>query len=317
MKKISVFALVILAAWASPSLSHEGHDHGFPGGGAGVATGPVTLTAAQISTLGITTQEAVFGEIAQTLSVPAIVELPPERRAHVSPLVAGQITRWFVVPGQPVKRGEPVAQIEPVAVGGRLLTLASPIDGTVETMLAALGQTVEIGVSIATIIDSSRLLVRGVALEAAVLTQLKNGLPAAFVADVAPKKSYTAAIERLLLNRQPADATFAVYAGLESKDGSLVPGMTGRLHVTLGEAMPAVLIPARAILGEIADRFVFVRNGDTFERRPVVTGQHAGESIEIIDGVLPGDLVVTQGHYQLQFAAVTAAAADDGHDHDH
>jgi multidrug efflux pump subunit AcrA (membrane-fusion protein) len=308
---------MMMTVWALPVVAHEGHDHGFPGGGAGVATGPVTLTAAQIATLGITTQEAVFGEIAQTYSMPAIVELAPERRVHVSPLVSGQITRWFVAPGQKVKRGEPVVQIEPVAVGGRLLTLPSPIDGTVETMPVSIGQTVEVGVSVATIVDPSSLMVRGVALESPVLMQLKNGLPATFVADVAPAKSHTAAIERLLLSRQPTDAAFAVYAALEHNDGGLVPGMTGRLHVTLGDATPAVLVPARSILGEIADRFVFVRSGDTFERRAVVAGQRAGESIEIIDGVLPGDLVVTQGHYQLQFAAVTTAAADDGHEHDH
>lgn len=312
--RFTVPLMVLLAV--SPTFAHEGHDHGFPGGGAAVATGPVTLTAAQIETLGITTVEASFGEITETLTLPAMVELPPERRAHVSPLAAGQVARLLAVPGQTVKRGEPIAQIEPVAVGARTFALTAPIDGVVEELLANVGETVEVGRSIATIIDLSRLLVRGAAMENDALSRLANGMSAAFVADETPSMSHQGRVERLLLFRKPGDSTFGVTAGFDNGAGALAPGMTGRLHVALGEAAPAVLIPARAVLGEIADRFVFVRNGDTFDRRAVVLGQKSGELVEIIDGVLPGDLVVTQGHYQLQFAGVTAAAADD-HDHDH
>jgi hypothetical protein len=51
----------------------------------------------------------------------------------------------------------------------------------------------------------------------------------------------------------------------------------------------------------------------------------AGDLVEIVEGVLPGEKVVTQGHYQLQFAATSkktheAGANPDqmgheGHDH--
>jgi hypothetical protein len=46
----------------------------------------------------------------------------------------------------------------------------------------------------------------------------------------------------------------------------------------------------------------------------------AGDQVEIVEGVLPGDLVVTEGHYQLQFATTAkkaeAAADEHGHSHD-
>lgn len=303
---------------ATASFAHEGHDHGFPGGGAAMTTGPVTLSALQIETLGIETQEAIFGELRQTLSLPGVVELPPERRASVSPMAAGQVTRLFVVPGQAVKRGEPIAQIEPVAVGARSFTMAAPIEGIVEALVANLGETLEAGGAVATIVDPSRVLVRGAAMESPALGLLKNGLDAEFIPDAARERRFAGAVERLLLFRKPGDATFGITAGFENAEGTLVPGMTGRLNIAIGEAAPAVLVPARAVLGEIADRFVFVRNGETFERRAIVLGQTAGEMVEAIDGVLPGDLIVTQGHYQLQFAGATAAAAGEHeHDHDH
>jgi multidrug efflux pump subunit AcrA (membrane-fusion protein) len=314
--RFAVSFAVLLAV--VPAQAHEGHDHDFPGEEAAMAIGPITLSAAQIETLGIAGTEATFGEIIETLTLPAMVALPPERRASVSPLAAGQIARLFVVPGQAVKRGETVAQIEPVAVGARSFSLTAPIDGIVESLLATIGETIEIGRSIITIIDPSRVLIHGAAMESEALPRLKNGLSAKFVADIAPSVSYTGAVERLLLYRKPGETTFTVTAAFDNAAGDLAPGMTGSLHVALGEAAPAVLIPARAVLGEIADRFVFIRKGDTFERRQVILGERSGALVEVIDGVLPGDVVVTQGHYQLQFAgmAATVPSADD-HDHDH
>jgi hypothetical protein len=100
--------------------------------------------------------------------------------------------------------------------------------------------------------------------------------------------------------------------------------MQATVLVAIGEAQEALAVPDRAVLGDVGNLFVFVRDGNTFERRNVVLGIRSGEMIEITEGVLPGEQVVTQGHYQLQFATAdakkTAAAADEhgpaGHSHD-
>ncbi|HSH39483.1 MAG TPA: efflux RND transporter periplasmic adaptor subunit, partial [Chthoniobacterales bacterium] len=71
---------------------------------------------------------------------------------------------------------------------------------------------------------------------------------------------------------------------------------------------------------DLGNLFVFVRDGNTFERRNVVLGTKAGDQVEIVEGVLPGDNVVTEGHYQLQFATgpkKEAAAPVDEHGHSH
>jgi multidrug efflux pump subunit AcrA (membrane-fusion protein) len=50
----------------------------------------------------------------------------------------------------------------------------------------------------------------------------------------------------------------------------------------------------------------------------VVTGLVSGDRVEIVEGVLPGDIVVTNGHYQLQYTTSgEAAAGEAGHDHAH
>ena len=87
-----------------------------------------------------------------------------------------------------------------------------------------------------------------------------------------------------------------------------------------GEAVHAVVVPRAAVLGEMGDLFVF-RQVTTapfaYERTPVVVGLRGARDIEIIEGVLPGDRVVTRGNYPLQFVGVGAQKLEDDHGHSH
>jgi multidrug efflux pump subunit AcrA (membrane-fusion protein) len=74
------------------------------------------------------------------------------------------------------------------------------------------------------------------------------------------------------------------------------------VSIASGEALPAILVPNASVLGRDGEPFVFVKVGDTAERRPVKLGARLGDEQEIITGVLPDEEVIIQGHYQLQFA---------------
>ena len=75
--------------------------------------------------------------------------------------------------------------------------------------------------------------------------------------------------------------------------------------------------PRRAVLGSLGKLFVFVENDEgQFEKREVVTGIRAGNLVEIVEGVLPDEKVVTVGNYQLQYLGAESAGGDDhGHSH--
>jgi hypothetical protein len=58
------------------------------------------------------------------------------------------------------------------------------------------------------------------------------------------------------------------------------------------------------VLGEAGHYFVFVQSDKeelTYLRRNVVIGSKDDQFVEIIEGVFPGDKVVTEGNYQLQY----------------
>jgi hypothetical protein len=70
-----------------------------------------------------------------------------------------------------------------------------------------------------------------------------------------------------------------------------------------------VAIPHSAVLGENGNFFAFVQTdekGLTYERRSVITGIKDDQNVEIIEGILPTEKVVTLGNYQLQYVTSTA-----------
>jgi multidrug efflux pump subunit AcrA (membrane-fusion protein) len=97
--------------------------------------------------------------------------------------------------------------------------------------------------------------------------------------------------------------------------------MRTQLSFVVEESEAAVVVPREAVLGENGDFFVFrqiMTAPFAYERTPVVVGLRDDRFIEIVDGVLPGDRVVTRGNYQLQYVGGGAAAKiEDDHGHSH
>lgn len=90
---------------------------------------------------------------------------------------------------------------------------------------------------------------------------------------------------------------------LYQKDrGLLLPAeLRASLGVTLAELAdaPPVLVPKAAVIYGVQEDFVYVENGEHIVRTPVASGQSRGDQIEITEGLLGGDRVVTAGAHDL------------------
>ena len=71
----------------------------------------VTLTAEAVERAGITVVAVATGMVAGGLGAPGVVEANAYKQIGVTPIVSGRITRVAVELGQPVKRGQTIAQI--------------------------------------------------------------------------------------------------------------------------------------------------------------------------------------------------------------
>ncbi len=72
-----------------------------------------------------------------------------------------------------------------------------------------------------------------------------------------------------------------------------------RANVILARNEAALAVPNAAVLQADNESFVFVQNKDIYDRVVVQMGAVDDEYSEIKDGLVPGDLVVTQGHREL------------------
>ena len=87
-----------------------------PPAGAG-APGEVTLTAEALEEVELEVGSVRAGRIAVSLDVPAEVQLNPDRVAHVSSLVPGQLTQVQVAIGDTVSAGQALASLRSVELG--------------------------------------------------------------------------------------------------------------------------------------------------------------------------------------------------------
>ena len=311
-----------LAVAAMTLRAGPGHDHpDEPGSGGAAVDGPVVLTATQAANLQLETVEAEITELAPMLEVPAVFVLPPERHARITAPFAGRVTELLAKLGEQVEKGQPLLRVAPLAVGSPPQEIRAPLEGVVFEQDAVIGLPFTPETTLMQTGDYRELLARGSFYQSPELTRVAAGQKAVLLLDVFPGERFEGSVQRVDPGHAEGSPFFHIYALVPNHGDKLHPNYRGRMLIETGAPETVVAVPRRAVLGQLGAKFVFVQTEPLhFERREVVTGLAAGDRVEIVEGVLPGDIVVTNGHYQLQYAAAGGAAkagAEAGHDHAH
>jgi len=113
-------------------------------------------------------------------------------------------------------------------------------------------------------------------------------------------KTRLSAIDVVLPVLYREDGMFHAFAVIDNSDGSLRPGMFGQVEVELSTVPDAFLIPEEAVVTDGAERYCFVELEEgVFKMQNLVLGLKEGNRIEVLEGVYPGDRVITSGNYEL------------------
>jgi RND family efflux transporter MFP subunit len=110
-----------------------------------------------------------------------------------------------------------------------------------------------------------------------------------------PSDSFTGRVTFLGQQLDPEKRTLQVLITLANPDGRLKPGMFAKAALVLKRNTGVLTVPLQAVLESGGEHFVFVQSGDTFNRADVRLGAADDRFVEITDGLVPGDRVVTQG----------------------
>ncbi len=194
--------------------------------------------------------------------------------------------------------------------------IRSPIDGKISRTSLTVGNVVDIGDTLTSVVRQDPVYVVFDVPERAVLRWdrvIKTMKGAKFSESVSanvgllsekgfPRPAHVDFID----NQVNANTgTLKVRAVLENDDRSARVGMYARVRLSLKQSHPTLLIPERAVGNDQGQRFVYVVGADNkVTYRRVTPGQIYGGLLSIVDGLTKDDRVVTEGLVSLRSGMV-------------
>jgi Cu(I)/Ag(I) efflux system membrane fusion protein len=190
------------------------------------------------------------------------------------------------------------AQLEDLVHNGQYGTyveVRSPITGLVLSRNISPHQKIDRGTECFRIADISRVWVIADVFNAEA-RHIRPGMRAS-ISLPEQDMHYEARVSDIQPKYDPTTRSLKVRLELDNPKSMLLPEMF--VDVEFQIPLPATMtVPASAVLDSGRKKTVFVALGDGFfEPRPVVTGWRSGDRVEILEGLKPGDQIVTSGNF--------------------
>jgi len=172
--------------------------------------------------------------------------------------------------------------------------IRAPFRGQLGLRRVSIGSLVSPAMVITTLDDTSSIKLDFDVPEV-LLARLQLGLTVSAHSAAWPDLKFTGEVIAIDTRVDPVSRTVTLRALLPNPDAKLRPGMFLTVTV-LKEDVEALMIPEQAIVPERSNQYVFVVGADrVVERRLVQSGRRRPGEVEILEGLEPGDLVVTEG----------------------
>jgi len=176
--------------------------------------------------------------------------------------------------------------------------ITAPFSGYASLRTISPGAVVNSGTPIATISDISTIKLDFPVPET-VLSTLRPGLTIAAISAAYPDQPFRGQIANIDPVIDPNTRAVMVRAHLPNTDGKLKPGMLLTVAIETSPRL-GLSVPELAVVGEGDARYVYtIGPGGTARRTAVRTGLRSVGRVEILEGLKPGQKVVTEGVVKL------------------
>lgn len=332
MKLLSSFVLSSVLSLVSASAAAPG--------------GTVILTEQGVANLGLQTVTVEEADFETTTFALGRTEAIPEKRSVLSSRIPGRVIETKLTIGSFVTKGEKLVLLESRQPGDPppAIWLTAPADGTVISVNTKLGAPVEPSDSLAGFADLKTIYLLAT-LPQATAGKIQQGSRARIRFPIRPDKEYTGTLLKFAACPCPDPAcalgqdtsirseksegadlnTAGVIFTLDNPDNQLRPGMNAECSIVMEKREGVLSVPREALQGGPANRHVYVKHmtvPNAFDRVNVSTGLSGNGRVEIVEGLMPGDEVVTRGSYSLGFTGGGGGpslkeALDAAHGHEH
>jgi len=180
-----------------------------------------------------------------------------------------------------------------------MMKIKSPINGTVDEVIAKIGEAVQPGQPAVRVVNTSELKITANVSEAYV-TEIKKGNKV-LVHIPELKKDLVSKVTFVGRTIDPLSRTFAIEVALPS-EANLRPNMTGVIKVVFHTEPDAITVPINIVQSINDEKIVFVaetKGKATVARKKIVTVEGVYNGQAQVSGLAPGDKVITFGYQGL------------------
>lgn len=132
--------------------------------------------------------------------------------------------------------------------------------------------------------------------------------------DAIPDEVFEGTITKIYPTIDPASRTFKITISLDNPELKLRSGMTARVKVVEQAKANTIMAPKTSLIRGEKGYYVFKVVSNRIEKIKVHTGIEGTDAIEILDGISPGDVVVTKGVTGLKDGMQVKVTATDKQD---
>ena len=267
--------------------------------------GRTTIAKAAAEANGVKVEAAGPATLERFVDLTGRVVLQPQGRAEVRAWYAGRITELTKTIGQKVQKGELLVRVE-ASDTLRSYQIAAPISGIVVERNVNVGDVAAQAIYV--IIDPAAVQAAFFAFPRD-LELLRPG-QAVEVSGLGDQKA-SSSVTMLSPSSDPGTQATTVYAELRNANGAWRPGMALEGIINVASDRVPLAVRTRALQRFREFTVVYARVGDVYEVRMLKLGRQTAEWSEVLEGIEPGEVYVSDNAFLIRADIEKSGAAHD------
>jgi multidrug efflux pump subunit AcrA (membrane-fusion protein) len=218
-------------------------------------------------------------------------------QVSANPTVAGKLTDLYVKVGDSVRAGETIASVDPSRPGEvySKSPIVAAISGTVLSAPVNIGDSVTAQTAVLTIGDLNSIVLETYVPER-FSTDLRTGLSAEVGFEALSGERVLAQVYEVSPVLDPTSRTIRIRLRFPSRDNRIKVGMFATVYLVTKEAYKVPIIPRSALINTAGNWVCYTVNDQNLaERRELVLGLESEDTVEIVQGIVPGEMLVIAG----------------------
>jgi len=179
------------------------------------------------------------------------------------------------------------------------LSLRAPFTGVLGSKKISIGQYVNVGQPLVSLVANHKLKVEYQIPEQYV-SLLKKGQKISVISDAFPDKPYQGVVSYISPSINKDTRTINVEALIDNQKQHLYSGLFVRITHQFGEEKKRLLVPEESIIPTISGQKIYVIRNNKAKALKVVTGVHHADMIEVKKGLTENDTVIIRGQHKLK-----------------